>query len=173
MGCRFGVHLRNRYACSKVPLAAQSRSAGLRMPGVVNECRKVWQLAGFAIPEATTARRTSFLTIEPSRWWRPCCPRPSLTPPPDLWHAGRCQGVITTGTRRFTLARTTALRSPGSTPPSRFRPPMLQPDQGLGLVHLKVAVHGISAFLVQTLQAVCLRVNKDADGAGNAYGNPP
>jgi hypothetical protein len=32
MGCRFGVHLRNRDACSKVPLAAQSRSAGLRMP---------------------------------------------------------------------------------------------------------------------------------------------
>lgn len=24
------------------------------------ECRKVWQLAGFAIPEATTARRTFF-----------------------------------------------------------------------------------------------------------------
>jgi hypothetical protein len=50
---------------------------------------------------------------------------------------------------------------------------MLQPDQGLGLAHLKVAVHGISALLVQPLQAVCLRVNKDADGAGNAYGNPP
>jgi hypothetical protein len=32
MGCRFRVHLRNRDACSKVPLAAQSRSAGLRMP---------------------------------------------------------------------------------------------------------------------------------------------
>lgn len=50
---------------------------------------------------------------------------------------------------------------------------MLQPDQGLGLAHLKVAVHGIPVFAVQHLQAVCLRVNKDADGAGNAYGNPP
>lgn len=32
MGCRFGVQLRTRDACSRVPLAAQSRSAGLRMP---------------------------------------------------------------------------------------------------------------------------------------------
>jgi len=31
----------------------------------------------------------------------------------------------------------------------------------------------LPALLVQPLQAVCLRVNKDADGAGNAYGNPP
>jgi hypothetical protein len=45
-------------------------------------------------------------------------------------------------------------------------PPKLQPDQGRGRA-------GIPALLVQTLQAVCLRVNKDADGAGNAYGNPP
>jgi hypothetical protein len=50
---------------------------------------------------------------------------------------------------------------------------MLQSDQGRGLTLLKVAVHGIPALLVQPLQAVCLRVNKDADGAGNAYGNPP
>jgi hypothetical protein len=46
-------------------------------------------------------------------------------------------------------------------------PPKLQPDQGRGRA-------GIPALLVQPLQTVCLRVNKkDADGAGNACGNPP
>ena len=43
---------------------------------------------------------------------------------------------------------------------------MLQPDQGWGLTLLKVAVHGISDLPVQLLQAVCLRVNGGADGAG-------
>lgn len=86
-------------------------------------------------------------------------------------------GVITTGTRRFTLARTTPLRYGGSpltqgsppqsfTPPSRLLPPMMQPDQGRGLALLKVTVHGIPDLAVQRLQAVCLRVNGGADGAG-------
>jgi hypothetical protein len=75
---------------------------------------------------------------------------------------------------RFTLARTTPLRSPGSTPPSRHLPPTLQPDQAWSLARLKVAVHGIPVLPVQPLQTVCLRVNKkDADGAGNACGKPP
>jgi hypothetical protein len=44
----------------------------------------------------------------------------------------------------------------------------------LGFALLKVAVHGIPVLPVQPLQTVCLRVNKkDADGAGNACGNPP
>ena len=76
--------------------------------------------------------------------------------------------------RRFTLARTTPLRSPlGSTSPSRLLPPMLQTDQGRGLALLKVAVHGISDLPLQLLQTVCLRVNGGADGAGQACGNPP
>jgi len=66
----------------------------------------------------------------------------------------------------LTLARTTPLRSPGSTPPPRLLPPMLHPDQGRGLALLKVAVHGISDLPLQLLQAVCLRVNGGADGAG-------
>ena len=78
--------------------------------------------------------------------------------------------VNTTGTRRFTLARTTPLRSPGSTPRSRPLPPMLQPDQGRGRALLKVALHGISDLPLQQLQAVCLRVNGGADGAGPVGG---
>jgi len=46
MGCHFGVQLRNLDACSKVPLAAQSRSAGLRMPR-----------GGKRVSEAVAARR--------------------------------------------------------------------------------------------------------------------
>ena len=82
-------------------------------------------------------------------------------------------GVITTGTRRFTLARTTPLRYPGSTPSTCLLPPMLQLDQGWGLALLKVAVHGIPDLPVQLLQAVCLRVNGGADGADKACENPP
>ena len=43
---------------------------------------------------------------------------------------------------------------------------MLHPDQGRGRTLLKVAVHGISDLPLQLLQAVCLRVNGAADGAG-------
>jgi hypothetical protein len=43
---------------------------------------------------------------------------------------------------------------------------MLQPDQGRGRTLLKVAVHGLSDLPVQLLQAVWLRVNGAADGAG-------
>jgi hypothetical protein len=43
---------------------------------------------------------------------------------------------------------------------------MLQPDQGRGLTIQKVAVDGISDLPLQLLQAVCLRVNGAADGAG-------
>jgi len=74
--------------------------------------------------------------------------------------------VNTTGTRRFMLARTTPLRSPGSTPPSRHLPPTLQPDQGRDRALLKVAVHGISDLPLQLLQAVYFRVNGGSDGAG-------
>ena len=73
----------------------------------------------------------------------------------------------------LTLARTTPLRSPGSTPSTWLLPPMLQPDQGRGLALLKVTVHGIPNLAVQRLQAVSLRVNGGADGAGYACGNPP
>jgi hypothetical protein len=43
---------------------------------------------------------------------------------------------------------------------------MVHPDQGRGITLLKVAVHGISDLPLQLLQAVCLRVNGGADGAG-------
>ena len=43
---------------------------------------------------------------------------------------------------------------------------MLQLDQGRGHTIQKVAVHGISDLPLQLLQAVCLRVNGGADGAG-------
>ncbi len=70
------------------------------------------------------------------------------------------------GHPRFTLARTAPLRSPGSTPSTWLLPPMLQPDQGRGLALLKVTGHGIPDLAVQRLQAVCLRVNGGAEGAG-------
>ena len=49
----------------------------------------------------------------------------------------------------------------------------MQLDQGRGLAFLKVAVHGIPDLAVQLLQAVCLRVNRGADGTGYACGSPP
>jgi hypothetical protein len=67
-------------------------------------------------------------------------------------------GVITTGTRRFTLARTTPLRSPGSTSSTRLLSPTMQPDQGRGLALLKLTVHSIPDLALQPLQAACLGV---------------
>jgi hypothetical protein len=75
-------------------------------------------------------------------------------------------GVITTGTRRFTLARTTPLKSQGFyTGPAI---PATQAAAGSGARPSSPlrAVHGIPYQPVQLLKAVCLRVNKVADGAG-------
>ena len=47
---------------------------------------------------------------------------------------------------------------------------MLQPDHGRDLTLLKVAVHGISDLPLQLLQAVWLRVNGGAGGAGPVGG---
>ena len=44
---------------------------------------------------------------------------------------------------------------------------MVQPDQGRGFSLLKVAVHGIPDLPVQLLQAVGLRVDGRAHGAGS------
>lgn len=61
----------------------------------------------------------------------------------------------------------------GSSQGQQFLPPILRPNQGQGLALLKVAVHSIPGLAVQFLQAGCLRVNGGADGAAEAYGNPP
>jgi hypothetical protein len=168
MGYRFGVQLQNLDACSKVPLAAQSRSAGLRMPR-----------GGKRVSEGVAARRL-------------CHPRGHHGPANLFLNDRAIEVVAPLLPTAFPnpAARSLACRSlprchhhghpplhacphQSSTPPSRLPPPNLQPDQGWSLTILKVAVHGIPDLPLPLLQSLCLSVNKDADGAGNAYGNPP
>ena len=177
MGCRFGVQLRNRDACSKVPLAAQSRSVGsvCRVgPGSAHGCKSLWceRHCGRAIPGWCVC-----LPLAPAGGWRTNQrpPRPGEPLFERLSHRGGGAPVAhgLPQSRRFTLARTTPLRSPGSTPSTCLLLPKMQLDQRRGLAFLKVAVHGIPDLAVQLLQAVWLRVNGAADGAGQACGNPP
>ena len=132
MGCRFGVHLRNRDACSKEPLAAQSRSAGLRMPRGGNRVSEGVAARRLCHPRGHHGPVNLFLNDRAIEVVAPLLPTAFPNPAARSLACRPLPGVITTGTRRFTLARATPLRSPPGFHPTRTAPSP-QPAAGSGV----------------------------------------
>jgi hypothetical protein len=107
MGCRFGLQFRAQYACSKVPLAAQSRSAGLCMPRGGKRVSEAVAASRHCHPRGHHGPANIFLNDRAIELVATLLPTASPNPAALSLACRPLPGVITTGTRRFTLARTT------------------------------------------------------------------